>query len=181
MIKSVFLIGLLIYLFPAYSQAIKVQRLDSARWRMEQVQAQSKAGGATVVYSDIADSATTITKYIQLVEAAKQAVEMKVAEKQYNDLNDELHRITGKRYEDILRSAVQESIIGTWEIYRATDTLTVNINRAMKVSGGLIRGEIKYNSPTDIQLIGVFKEPQKMALQSRGFMKGEGIEARKQE
>lgn len=181
MIKKVLQVTFILFSFTAYSQGIRVQKMDSARWRMEQVQTQTKAGGATVIYSDIADSTTTITKYIQLVEAAKQAIELKLAEKQYKDLNDELHRVTGKHYEDILKSAVQESLIGNWEIYRATDTLTVNINKAMKVSGGLIRGEIKYNSPTDIQLIGVFKDPQKMEIKGRGYLKGEGIEARKQE
>lgn len=175
MIKSVFLIGLLMYLFPAYSQAIKVQRLDSARWRMEQVQAQSKAGGATVVYSDIADSATTITKYIQLVEAAKQDLDENMAQKKYDALNAELKKATGKQYEDLLKEAICKNMVGQWNVIKGSDTLSLAVNRDLKVYGGAIRGELKYNNPGDIQIVGVYDKTYSMKILSANQLKGNEI------
>lgn len=174
MLKSILILSGLFFFINANSQSFHIVRLDSARWRIEQRTISNKGGGQ-VMLSDIADSTTTITRFTALVENAKRELDENVAQKKYDALNAELKRASGKQYEDLLREVICESLVGQWELIKGTDTLSLSVNKDLKVSGGPIRGELKYNNPKDIQLIGIYKEPEKLAILQKGQLTGKGI------
>jgi len=175
MLKSILILSGLFFFINANSQSFHIVRLDSARWRIEQRTPTSSKGGGQVILSDIADSATTITRFTALVEHAKRELDENVALKKYDALNTELKRASGKQYEDLLREVICESLVGQWELIKGSDTLSLSVNKDLKVSGGPIRGELKYNNPQDIQLIGIYKEPEKLAIIQKGQLTGKGI------
>lgn len=175
MLKSILILSGLFFFINANSQSFHIVRIDSARWRIEQRATTSNKGGGQVMFSDIGDSATIITRFTALVELAKKDLDENTAQKKYDALNAELKRASGKQYEDLLREAICKNLVGQWELIRGKDTLSLAVNKDLKVSGGAIRGEIKYNNPEDIQVIGVYDKPQSMKITSVNQLKGNEI------
>lgn len=175
MLKLVFIFTGLFAFINASSQSFHIVRIDSARWRIEQHNQTTAKGGGQVMFSDIADSATTITRFTALVELAKKDLDENTAQKKYDALNAELKRASGKQYEDLLREAICKNLVGQWELIRGKDTLSLAVNKDLKLSGGAIRGEIKYNNPEDIQVIGVYDKPQSLKITSVNQLKGNEI------
>lgn len=178
MLKTILSVCALITSLHAFGQSYHIIRLDSAKWRIEQRTMDAKGSGS-VIYSDTADSVTTIQKYAVMVEQRKKAIDERVYEKQYQAMNDELFRASGKRYEDMVRDAVQGYLVGNWELITGNDTLALVITRDMRIQGGQIRGEVKYSSPEKIEIVGVMPKPQTVSFISPTQLKGPEVVMRK--
>lgn len=161
------------------SQSYHIVKLDSTRWRIEQRVIQ-KGGSGSVTFSDIADSATTIQRYSALVEQKKAALDQKFYEREYEAMNGELFRASGKKYEDMLRDMVERLLIGNWQIASGKDTLAVSVNPKMEVRGGQIRGELKYHSPDSIALVGVLAKTHTLKFTPPGKLEGNEVVMKKE-
>lgn len=179
MIKTILSVCFLFISAHGFTQSFHIVRLDSAKWRIEQRNLDQKGGVASVMYSDIADSASTVQKFSVMVEQKKRAIDDRILEKQYEAMNAELFRASGKRYEDMLRDVIQSHLVGNWELVSGTDTLALVITKDMRIQGGQIRGEVKYSSPEKIEIIGVLPKPQTVSFISPTQLKGPDAVMRK--
>ena len=142
----------------------KITRLDSAKWRIEEIIPGSKGGGGTIHYSDIADSASIVGRYISLTENKRAAVEQRLAGKEYQSFNQELKRVTGRDYEALLNEKIAAILPGAWNIASQSDSLSVIIGKNLQISGGKIRGSVEVKGVDSILVTGVFPKPVTMRI-----------------
>lgn len=142
----------------------KITKLDSTKWRIEEIIPGSKGGGGTIHFSDIADSTTIVSRYISLTENKRAAVEQRLAEKEYKAFNQELKRVTGRDYEALLNEKIAAILPGAWNIGSQTDSLSVNISKTLQISGGKIRGSVEVRGVDSILVSGVYPKPIVMRI-----------------
>jgi len=141
-------------------------KIDSARWRIQEQIPTSKGGGGTINLSDIADSTTIVSRFINLTEMKRAAIENRVLEKDYAALNAELKRVTGSDYEDLLNAKIASFLPGAWNIASQGDSISVIISKNLLVSGGKIKGSAQVISQDSIVLSGVYPKPVTMRMVS---------------
>lgn len=143
-----------------FAQSFHLVKRDSTHWHIEQ-RIPSQNGGGTINFSEPADSATIVARFISLVEARKRSIDEKVLEREYQQLDAELKRATGFSFEDQLKDRLASEIVGNWDLVYG-DTLAININKAFKVTGGRIKGDAAILDKDRITLTNVLAGPVTM-------------------
>lgn len=161
MLKQILCLTAFIISGNSFAQSFHIVKIDSVRWRLEQRIPSGQGGGGTINLSDFADSATIIARFTSLVESRKKAIDEKVLEKEYQQLDAELKRATGRSFEDQLKDRLAGEIVGNWDLVYG-DTLAININKAFKVTGGRVRGEAQVLDKDRITLTNVLPGPVTM-------------------
>lgn len=167
MIKTILCLMALFISGNTFAQTFHIVKRDSTHWHIEQ-RIPSQNGGGTINFSDPADSATIIARFTSLVEARKRSIDERVLEKEYQQLDAELKRATGRSFEDQLKDRLAGEIVGNWDLVYG-DTLAININRAFKVTGGRVRGEAQVLDKDRISLTNVLSAPVTMTRQGKNL------------
>lgn len=119
--------------------------LDSLRTKWAyQVISVDKENTLSVNRSAPTDSATAVKNYTALIDGRSEQYA-----KEISFLKDGFKSIN-TTYDEVKKSLLGGSLVGTWDIIKTdgsktnpdNDTMTISINKSLKVSGGAIKGEI---------------------------------------
>jgi hypothetical protein len=141
---------------------------DTTRWRAGSVSV-NRDGSFTTEFSPLLSQDSAILILVNIKYNKFKVIE---------NINNELSRIdstlkkyTGKVYDDYVKESISNSLAGAWELVDGSDTLSLNVDNKLKVTGGKIKGSLKLDK-SGLLLTGYQKEPVLLTQKEKYFTNG---------
>jgi hypothetical protein len=168
--KIMFLVLMIAMSLKSYSQFYFFERdsKDSTRWRAGSV-TQNKEGGLSYEYSPLysQDSAVQVLVNMKFNKIKyREALDLELSR-----IDTTLKRQTGKVYDEYISGAIAAQLAGSWEYVNGTDTLNLNVDKNLKLSGGKIKGSIEI-AKNGLLVNGVEKDPVLLPQKDKIFTNG---------
>lgn len=121
---------------------------DSIGWRLIKDVPGAAKGSGVVTYSQYTDSASAVALLADVIRIRKRYIDAKAWEPELKDMEALMDKVTGRK----VFSGSSQDLVGSWLITDGRDSLRVNINSFLTVSGEGIKGKI-YTDETGILLM----------------------------
>lgn len=137
------IIILFLFITKIQAQNIYIQKDTLERWRIVQQNFGKEEGQETVTFTPYMDSVSIVKSFIQFMQTKRDIIDKKILESDFSKYDDLLTKVTGKNFETIKSEDLLLGLIGDWKLITGADTMKININSFLNVSGAEINGKIE--------------------------------------
>lgn len=168
--KQVLILAILFSAVIMHSQNYFFERdkKDTTRWRAASV-ISNKDGSFSTEFSPLLpqDSAVMI-----LVNIKYQKIRfMQSLQAELSRIDTTLKSYTGKVYEDYVSESVKQSLAGNWEYVNGNDTMSLTLDKNMKLTGGKVKATVQATEK-GLTITGIEKDPVILPQKDRMFTNG---------
>lgn len=172
MYKQFLSIILFLIAIQAQSQNIYFQKDTLNRWRIVQENYGKEPGQGTVTYTPYLDSAAAVASFLNFMQIKRDYIDAKSWDSDWKVYDDLLQNVTGKGFDDIKKEELALSLIGDWKLITGADTMKININSFLTVSGAEINGKIEPLNNKSILMKRVLPVDTKFIVIAPGQLEG---------